>query len=363
MCRLAAFLSGGIDSSAVVALMRRYTTGKVKTFSLGFSIGGKYNELADARRVAQHLDTEHHELVFGSRRPRSIRCARSSITTTSLLVTRRRFPSTGSAASRVSKLPSCPDRGRRGRAVWRISSLRAGPTPVGLQTPAPRVESNGDTDNAAGTFQSCAIWPVSPEHWQSPIRPSAMRPGSPMPHPSYSGELLPPRHRSRRSTVTIPPGLPALLLEAQRHHCRGPRESPDVRRSQDLTGATAIWRRRTRPRWPVASKHACRSWIIGSCELAFQIPGRFKIRGRSTKRVLKRALRPLLPAEILDKPKQGFSVPINHWFRGKLKAFAFEVLLDSRARAAGLLQHRHGGAHLARARRRSLMAQTTSGCC
>jgi asparagine synthase (glutamine-hydrolysing) len=57
-----AFLSGGVDSSAVVGLMCRHATGPVKTFSLGFRVGG-YNELADARRVAAYFGTDHHELA------------------------------------------------------------------------------------------------------------------------------------------------------------------------------------------------------------------------------------------------------------------------------------------------------------
>src|SRR5207248_11661667 len=57
-----AFLSGGVDSTAIVALMKRHATAPVKTFSVGFDIGGGYNELSDAQEVARHFGTEHHEL-------------------------------------------------------------------------------------------------------------------------------------------------------------------------------------------------------------------------------------------------------------------------------------------------------------
>jgi asparagine synthase (glutamine-hydrolysing) len=70
-------------------------------------------------------------------------------------------------------------------------------------------------------------------------------------------------------------------------------------------------------------------------ELAFQIPSTLKIRGLSTKWIFKKAVRGLVPDRVLRRRKHGFSVPTDPWFRGQLRSFAFDVLLDDRARRRG----------------------------
>jgi len=66
---IGAFLSGGVDSSAIAALMNRHASGPVRTFSLGFNIGGAYyNELSDAH-VVQNIWDGHYELHAEHRRP------------------------------------------------------------------------------------------------------------------------------------------------------------------------------------------------------------------------------------------------------------------------------------------------------
>ena len=64
MFRWACFFSGGLDSSAIAALMGRMTPQRIKTFAVGYQ-EGRYSELGYARRVAERLGTDHHEVVVG----------------------------------------------------------------------------------------------------------------------------------------------------------------------------------------------------------------------------------------------------------------------------------------------------------
>ena len=71
-------------------------------------------------------------------------------------------------------------------------------------------------------------------------------------------------------------------------------------------------------------------------EFAASLPATMKIRGDETKHILKRTVRPLLPEEIVTRPKRGFTVPIEQWFRRELRGYAREVLLSGAARQRGL---------------------------
>jgi len=71
-------------------------------------------------------------------------------------------------------------------------------------------------------------------------------------------------------------------------------------------------------------------------EFAASLPERFKLRGLTTKYLLKKVLRKLLPSENLDRRKMGFGVPIGHWFRGKMQPFLREVVLSEKALNRGL---------------------------
>ena len=73
-------------------------------------------------------------------------------------------------------------------------------------------------------------------------------------------------------------------------------------------------------------------------EFAASLPERFKLRGLTTKYLLKKVLHKLLPAENLERRKMGFGVPIGHWFRGKMQPFLRETLLSEKALSRGLFK-------------------------
>jgi len=75
-------------------------------------------------------------------------------------------------------------------------------------------------------------------------------------------------------------------------------------------------------------------------EFAASLPADLKLKGTETKRILKRAMRGVLPDEVLDRPKMGFGVPLGRWFRTDLRHLPGEVLLDPQAIARGYFERR-----------------------
>jgi asparagine synthase (glutamine-hydrolysing) len=73
---------------------------------------------------------------------------------------------------------------------------------------------------------------------------------------------------------------------------------------------------------------------------AASLPGSVKMRGLETKRILREVGKPLLPAEILKRRKQGFGLPIDRWMRDELAPLSRDVLLDRTARERGILEPR-----------------------
>jgi asparagine synthase (glutamine-hydrolysing) len=326
-----AFLSGGVDSSAVTALMRRHATERPKTFSVGFGIGG-YDELADARRVAEHLGTDHHELEvrdadlvgilrtlvyhydepFGDPAGFPLyllsRFAREHVKVVltgdggdELFGGYRRYAADqlaplyqrlGASVGRTV-VPAMVDR------LPRLRRLKQAVRTLPIEDPARRYVS---WLTVFGRDLQADL--LSPD-----LRRSVLDHDPAAPHAAHYGRLnghLAADHLNRLMYVD----LKTLLADAY------------MEKTDKATMACSL-----EARLPMLDHRLV--------ELSFEIPSSYKIRGLSTKRIFKRAVRDLVPESVRRKRKHGFEVPLDPWFRGPLKSFAFEVLLDPRARGRG----------------------------
>jgi asparagine synthase (glutamine-hydrolysing) len=315
-----AFLSGGIDSSAVVAMMTRHSQLPVKTFSVGFA-ERRYSELAYAGEVARLFATEHHELEVSERNiidelPRLVRYRDAPVSEPSdipiYLLSKEAARSvkmvlTGEGSDEI--LGGYPKHVvERYAAVYQAVPrfLRSGLVEPLLRLLPYRYYRIKIAAAALGLDR----WEERMPRWFGTLSPAERRVlwrGAP---PALDGEaiLQPDRDASLLRRILFfdqTSWLPDNLLE------RGDR----------MTMAASI-----EARMPFMDHK------LG--EYVSSLPDRYRIRGTRTKWLLREAMKRVLPRSILERPKVGFRVPVNEWFRGPMRGYMLEHLAgdDSRIR-------------------------------
>jgi asparagine synthase (glutamine-hydrolysing) len=325
---LGAFLSGGIDSSAVVALMAQVSSTRVKTYSIGFE-DDDVSELPHARAVAEHLGTEHHELVV---RPRALEL-----------------------------LP---------RLVWGLDEPFADASMVPTFHVAEMARAHvtvalsGDGGDEA--FAGYTTYAFAQSYARVDVLPAALRRLAALP-----GAGLPSEHPLGRRLRRIGMSPVERHLESMSHF--PPRELRDVLAAglarevgahDPWAAARALHARAARGLGPLAALPALdaqtymtddvlvkvdRTSMLNSLETraplldqhvleyVARLPFAYKLRGGVSKWVLRECVRPLLPPAILARGKQGFGVPLERWFAGDFGRLAREVLLDRRCVERGWL--------------------------
>ena len=321
------FLSGGIDSSAVAAMMSQLG-GTVQSFSVGFA-ERSFDESAHARLVAQHLGTEHHELVLEPRMlldliPRLPELLDEPLGDASIIPT---FLLSAFTRQHV-KVALGGDGGDELFAGYptlqahRLASyyLRAPRmlrdrviAPVVRRLPVSR--ENLSFDFRAKRFVAGAAAPVADRH--------AMWMGSFAPH-EREAVMAPALRASLPEEVAWADGdgadddLERVLLMDMRLYLEN-----DILMKLDRASMMASLEGRV----PLLN----RDFV----EHVTRLPLDLKLRGLRSKFLFKRALRGILPDRILNRPKKGFGIPVAHWFRGPLKQQMLEVLSPERLRREG----------------------------
>jgi asparagine synthase (glutamine-hydrolysing) len=337
---LGAFLSGGIDSSLVTALMQVQSPRPVRTFSIGFSARG-YDEAGHAKRVAAHLGTEHTEFYVEDAVARAViphlaewydepfadssqiptqvvsRLARQHVTVAlsgdggdELFggYTRHRWAEHAESARTL--LPQ-PLRRALGHAIDALPSaavsatLRALPQRVrpvhGEQKLAKIAALLGEGD-AAGIYRRLvSLWPA----------PEELVPGASEPQ----GLLW-----DKRVAALCPSFAERMmLLDALTY-------LPDdiLTKVDRASMAVAL-----EVRVPLLNHRVV--------ELAWRLPLAMKLRHGTSKWALRQILHRHVPAALIDRPKQGFSVPLAEWLRGPLAAWADDLLSPGALAGSGWL--------------------------
>ncbi|MEZ5062959.1 MAG: asparagine synthase (glutamine-hydrolyzing) [Solirubrobacterales bacterium] len=329
-----AFLSGGIDSSAVVAAMAAASTEPVRTFSIGFD-DDRFDELPHARRIAERFGTVHEEFLVRadaiSVLPEIVRhhgepfADPSAIPTHYLAaLTRSRVTVAlngdggdesfggysryvaNAVAGRLDHLPM----GMRRALAAGASRLGNRGEVGGLRNKLRRLGSTLALDEAE-RYERYVSWIGRAARKDlytaefAAAMPAAGTGAIPAAFASASGDRIVDRMLEVDvSTYLVGDLLAKVDISTMAHglEARSPFLDPDL------------------------------------MQFAASLPARMKVRGREKKWILRRALRGVLPDDLLDRPKQGFSVPLSAWLRGSLRPWARDILLDPVAVGRGYFE-------------------------
>lgn len=333
---LGCFLSGGVDSSLVVAMMRRHVTGPLRTFSIGFEEQG-FNELPHAREVARRFDTQHHEFVV--------------------------------KADAAQLLP---------RLAWHFDEPYADMSAIPTFHMAEQARAhvtvalNGDGGDESFTgyerycglpvFRRWAAMPRALREWVAgPVSRALSRT---FPESAFWGNV----RYVNDITLSEPAWLYAAMLIIFREDMKERMYAPEFARQ--VGGRSSLqWMighyNRDGLRDEIDRRLNCdiETYLPGDLlpkvdrttmavglegrsplldhklmEFAATLPASIKFPQGRLKAVLKDVAAPLLGREFVERPKHGFSTPVGEWFRGGLRDLMHELLLSPQAEARGMFR-------------------------
>jgi asparagine synthase (glutamine-hydrolysing) len=336
---LGAFLSGGVDSSAIVALMAHLSDRPVHTFSIGFH-EKRYNEAEFAKAIGAHLGTDHTELYVGDTELREVvpqlpqlwdePFADSSQIPTYLVAKLARAHVTVALSGDGGDELLCGyDRYRQGAALRR----RLGAWPTGARR------------LAAGMVQSVPQSLIGTV--MEPLRPTPQgkEPNGQRLHrlaDYLAAEDTDALHRLlvsrwRRPAEAVPGATEAPSLLAERLPERGGLGDAERMMQLDMLAYLPddILTKVDRAAMAVSLESRAPLLDHRVVEFAWSMPFDLKLRDGQSKWLLRQVLYKHVPRHLIERPKQGFEVPIGLWLRGSLKDWAAALLDRSRLRSEG----------------------------
>jgi asparagine synthase (glutamine-hydrolysing) len=317
-------LSGGVDSAALAALAATESGERIHTFSIGFEEQG-FDETGRARLIAERYDTEHHELIV---RPNAVELLPKLAATFD-------EPFADSSA-----LPT-----------WLVSELAASHVKVAM--------SGEGGDELFGGYYTYVADLLAPRvgRLAALARPLVERlPSSSQRAASFDykakrfarAAALPPLERHHGWKEIFDQATRGALLGTQRgadplgiyrEHYAETAGAPELARLQEIDLNVYLPSDLLVKTDRASMAHSLEARVPfldkAVADAALALPTSQKVRGFDKKRILRRAVEPLLPREITHGRKQGFSIPAAAWLRGELEPFARDVLSPARVRQQG----------------------------
>jgi asparagine synthase (glutamine-hydrolysing) len=324
---LGAFLSGGTDSSTVVALMQAQSSRPIKTFTIGFH-ESEYNEAEHAKSLARQLGTDHTELFVTAREAMDV-------------------------IPRMASIYDEPFGDSSAIPTFLVSQLARRHVTVAL--------SGDGGDELFGGYarykRTSDIWsvvrrvPLGARKWLS-IGANAF---------SRRSRAMPMRDKVARLAQYLESKNAAAVYRAQMGQRSGARElvignggcvsEPAVQSpfsSDDIYSTMMYVDTSTYLPDDILVKVDRAAMSVGLetrvpmldhrvVEFAWQLPLRMKVRGRTSKWLLKEVLRKYVPDALPERKKMGFGLPVSQWLRGPLREWAETLLCEDRLRREGFL--------------------------
>ncbi|MCI0555207.1 MAG: asparagine synthase (glutamine-hydrolyzing) [Anaerolineae bacterium] len=331
---LGAFLSGGIDSSTIVAMMQAQSTRPVKTFTIGFQEAG-YNEAEYAKEVASHLKTDHTELYVSPRDAMDVIPQlsfmfdeplgdSSQIPTYLVSKLARRSVTVSLSGDGGDELFGGYNRYFNSLNVWGL----VGSIPLPMRQVAGAVFDQASklkwhkiTSHARVSTRLYHLAEISKmrsadelywrfsSNWEYPGQVVIDGREPPAFHMSPENSRLLPEFAQRMMYLDFNTYLPDdILVKLDR-----------------ASMATSL-----EGRVPFLDDHSV-------VEFAWRLPLHMKIRSGKGKWILRQVLHQYIPQRMVERPKMGFGVPIDSWLRGPLREWAEDLLAENRLRREGYL--------------------------
>lgn len=325
-----AFLSGGLDSSTVVALMSQHLRQPIKTYSVGFgSEGDQVSELAYARLVAEHCGTDHHEVIVH---------AQDLIDLAEKIVWHMDQPSSEDAALPNYMLARAAAKdvkmvltGEGGDELFAGYVRYAGEKFSSLFRFVPQ-PAKSLALAASARFPGLRRPKVALHAWCEPREVSRLANWFPLFNPEMKSKLMSEELKSGLDAASHEQIFADQLERCDASDRLGRMLYVDTK----LYLPDALLSRGDKA--SMAASLEARVPLLDHklVEFAASLPSRLKLKGLARKYLLKQVARPLLPASIVSRKKKGFPTPISSWFRNEARTFLRDTLSYSAVAQRGL---------------------------